>query len=73
MNGEKTWGVTILQATAEMDAGPIWATHEFPLDDASITKGGLYREQVTEAAVLGVLEAVAKFASRELPAGTARL
>jgi putative two-component system protein, hydrogenase maturation factor HypX/HoxX len=64
MNGEKTWGVTILQATAEMDAGPIWATHEFPLDAASTTKGGLYRERVTEAAVLGVLEAVAKFASR---------
>src|SRR5262252_7419617 len=64
MNGEKTWGVTILQAAAEMDAGPIWAIHEFPLDAASTTKGGLYRERVTEAAVLGVLEAVAKFASR---------
>ena len=32
MTGEKTWGVTILQAAAEMDAGPIWATREFPLD-----------------------------------------
>ena len=29
--GEPSWGVTILQAAAEMDAGPIWAAEEFPL------------------------------------------
>jgi putative two-component system hydrogenase maturation factor HypX/HoxX len=65
MTGEKSWGVTILQAAAEMDAGPIWATQEFLLHDASITKSSLYRDQVTEAAVRGVLEAVAKFESHE--------
>lgn len=27
--GERTWGVTILQAAEEMDAGPIWATRNF--------------------------------------------
>ena len=73
MMGEKTWGVTILQAAAEMDAGPIWATREFPLNETSMTKSSLYREQVTEAAVLGVLEAVAKFEFADFPAGTARL
>jgi hypothetical protein len=30
-DGETRWGVTVLQAAAEMDAGPIWASHEFPL------------------------------------------
>ena len=29
ITGERTWGVTILQASAEMDAGPVWATREF--------------------------------------------
>src|SRR5512139_102171 len=29
MTGQKIWGVTILQAVAEMDAGPIWASHTF--------------------------------------------
>src|SRR5262245_44192567 len=29
--GEKTWGVTSLQAEAEMDAGPIWASHNFSM------------------------------------------
>ena len=64
MSGEKTWGVTVLQAAAEIDAGPIWATREFQIPGTSITKSTLYRDQVTEAAVLGVLEAIAKFESR---------
>ena len=29
--GERRWGVTVLQAEAEMDAGPVWASREFPL------------------------------------------
>lgn len=63
MEGEGRWGVTVLQAAAEMDAGPIWASHEFPLPPVADAKGGLYRNEVTEAAVRGVLEAVEKFAS----------
>jgi putative two-component system hydrogenase maturation factor HypX/HoxX len=61
--GERTWGVTILQAAEEMDAGPIWATRNFSLG-GSPSKSSLYRHEVTEAAVAGVLEAVAKFESR---------
>src|ERR1700730_19472665 len=62
--GEKTWGVTIMQAVEEMDAGPIWATRNFSLGDSSCSKSSLYRHEVTEAAVAGVLDAVAKFESR---------
>jgi putative two-component system protein, hydrogenase maturation factor HypX/HoxX len=61
--GERTWGVSILQAVGEMDAGPIWATRTFPLA-GSPGKSSLYRHEVTEAAVSGVLEAVEKFESR---------
>lgn len=64
MNGEKTWGVSILQAAAEFDAGPIWATRNFSLS-GSPAKASLYRNEVTEAAVRGVLEAAGKFKSRE--------
>lgn len=52
-----SWGVTVLQAEAEFDAGDIWASHGFPMRAAA--KGSLYRKEVTEAAVKGVLEAVA--------------
>src|SRR4029450_7310110 len=55
--GEKTSGVTILQAAAGWDEGPIWATHNFALDGFSEAKSSLYRHEVTEAAVHGVLEA----------------
>ncbi|MCX7892474.1 MAG: hydrogenase maturation protein [Burkholderiales bacterium] len=56
--GEREWGVTVLEATGEMDAGPVWASHEFPMREAA--KGSLYRAEVTEAAVRGVLEALEK-------------
>ena len=60
---QKIWGITVLQAAAEMDAGPIWASHNFSLPDTPLAKSSLYRQQVTEAAVRGVLEAVERFQS----------
>ncbi|MGZ8254066.1 MAG: hydrogenase maturation protein [Burkholderiaceae bacterium] len=49
LDGESRWGVTTLQANAEMDAGDVWAGVEFDMRPAS--KGSLYRNEVTEAAV----------------------
>ncbi len=60
--GASEWGVTVLQAAAEMDAGDIWATHNFPMRGGA--KGSLYRNEVTLAAVKGVLEAVENFGKR---------
>ena len=54
--GAITEGVTLLQAEAEMDAGPIWATRSFYLRPA--TKASVYRNEVTDAAVACVLEAL---------------
>lgn len=54
--GERTWGVTVLQAVGELDAGPVWAAAEFPMRAAS--KASLYRNEVTEAAVRAVLLAI---------------
>ena len=63
VTGPTIWGVTVLQAAAEMDAGAIWASHNFALSGGPIAKSSLYRRQVTDAAVRGVLEAVEKFQS----------
>ena len=60
MNSEQEWGVTVLQANAEMDGGDIWAAESFPLRVAA--KSSLYRNEVTEAAVRAVLAAVERFA-----------
>ena len=44
--GEQVWGVTSLQAVAEMDAGPIWASHEFPMPGRPRSKSSIYRHEV---------------------------
>lgn len=59
--GEGEWGVTVLQAEAEMDAGPVWAEARFPMRGAR--KSTLYRNEVTEAAALAVVQAVDRFAA----------
>ncbi len=56
LGGEREWGVTLLQANAEMDAGDVWASARFPMRAAA--KSSLYRGEVTEAAVRCVLEAL---------------
>jgi len=58
LRGEPRWGVTVLQANAHFDAGPIWASAEFPM--RAVRKSSLYRNEVTEAAVTAVLEAVTR-------------
>jgi putative two-component system hydrogenase maturation factor HypX/HoxX len=64
-NGETEWGVTVLQAEAEMDAGPVWATATFPLRRDK--KASIYRQEATEAALRAVREALAKLARGEPP------
>ncbi|MBJ7539679.1 hydrogenase maturation protein [Marinomonas transparens] len=61
MRGYKEWGVTILQAAEEMDAGDIWSSNNFPMRDVS--KSNLYRHEVTAAALKGIHDAVSKFES----------
>ncbi len=61
LNGETEWGVTVLQANAEMDAGPVWASVNFPMRPAR--KSSLYRNEVTEATVTAVLQAIGRFES----------
>ena len=55
------WGVTVLRANAEFDAGPVQAHASFAMRDAA--KGSLYRSEVAEAAVTATLQAVARHGS----------
>jgi len=66
------WGVTLLQADAEMDAGDTWVASGFAMREAA--KSSLYRREVTDAAARCVLEAVGlaadpSFAPRPLRPG----
>ncbi|MBR1131886.1 hydrogenase maturation protein [Bradyrhizobium iriomotense] len=57
LEGAAEWGVTVLQADGEFDAGPVWAFRTFPMRRAA--KSSIYRNEVTSGAVEAVLEAVA--------------
>jgi putative two-component system hydrogenase maturation factor HypX/HoxX len=50
------WGVTVLEANGEADAGRVWATRDFPMREAS--KSSLYRHEVRHAAVAALREAL---------------
>lgn len=57
LEGAAKWGVTVLQADGEFDAGPVWASRSFPTRRAA--KSSLYRHEVTQGAVEAVLDAIA--------------
>lgn len=59
---EREWGVTVLQAADEMDAGDIWATETFKMRSAA--KASIYRKEVTNAAIKAVLIAVERVESK---------
>ncbi|MBP2444100.1 enoyl-CoA hydratase-related protein [Rhizobium leguminosarum] len=56
LSDEPVWGVTLVEAREDMDAGPVWAWREFKMRQAR--KSSLYRHEVTEAAVACVFEAI---------------
>jgi putative two-component system protein, hydrogenase maturation factor HypX/HoxX len=65
LKGESGWGVTALQANEVMDGGDVWASVEFRMRDAS--KGSLYRNEVTEAAVDAVRRTLQHIAAGAAP------
>ncbi len=63
LQNQEKWGVTILQAVEKMDAGDIWASNEFTM--RNVSKGELYRNEVTQAAAKGMLQALENFNNPE--------
>lgn len=59
--GATRWGVTVLQADEEMDAGDVWASADFSVPQ--VGKSDLYRNEVSDAALKAVLLAIDRFAS----------
>ena len=64
--GMAEWGVTVLEATGEIDGGAVWAARTFRTREAG--KSSLYRHEVRRAAVDAVVEAVTAVAGGRAPA-----
>jgi putative two-component system hydrogenase maturation factor HypX/HoxX len=56
--GSEEWGVTVLEATADVDGGAVWATRNFEVRETG--KSSLYRHEVRRGAIEGLLEALGK-------------
>ncbi|MZD07342.1 hydrogenase maturation protein [Streptomyces sp. SID5785] len=59
--GVDRWGVTVLEANGEMDAGDVWATADCLVPP--VGKSDLYRNEISDAALAAVTLAVERFAS----------
>ena len=55
------WGVTVLEATGEVDGGRVWASRTFRTREAG--KSSMYRHEVRRAAIEAVLDAVSAVAA----------
>ncbi|ADJ45716.1 formyl transferase-like protein [Amycolatopsis mediterranei S699] len=60
MDAEPTWGVTALQATGDLDGGPIWGTRVFRMPSDPPRKSTLYNTEVSDAAMSLIGEVVTK-------------
>ncbi|MEQ0562333.1 hydrogenase maturation protein [Amycolatopsis sp. NEAU-NG30] len=60
MDGEPTWGVTALQATGDLDSGPVWGTRTFRMPSDPPRKSTLYNTEVSDAALSLIREVAAK-------------
>lgn len=65
--GKVEWGVTVLEANGEADAGDIWANRSF--STRQVGKSSLYRHEVRSAAIDAIVEAVTKVAGGAAPQG----
>ncbi len=54
--GMREWGVTVLEANGEADAGKVWATRNFPM--RKVGKSSLYRHEVRHAAIAALRDAI---------------
>jgi putative two-component system protein, hydrogenase maturation factor HypX/HoxX len=62
--GADRWGVTVLEASPEVDGGDIWASRTFRMRQAG--KSSLYRHEVRRAAVDAVVQAVRDVAAGDV-------
>ena len=56
--GMREWGVTVLEANGDVDAGAVWATRTFQTRE--VGKSSLYRHEVRRAAIEALLEAMGR-------------
>ena len=70
LEGVARWGVTVIEATGELDGGDVWASVEFAMRKAA--KSSVYRHEITEAAVEAIRLALRRIAEGARPTPVAQ-
>ena len=65
LSEKPVWGVSVIEAVEDMDAGPVWASGEFAMPKAS--KGAIYRTLVSDMAVRLTEELLRKLRDHRTP------
>ena len=65
LEGKTDWSVSIIQANAQWDAGPVWAQAEFTLPVASLSS--IYRQQISDLALQIIPIAISNYYSDKQP------
>ena len=63
--GAEEWGVTVLEATGDVDGGAVWATRNFPVRDTG--KSSIYRHEVRHGAIAALLDAMEALENGDTP------
>ena len=63
--GARDWGVTVLEANGDFDAGDVWASRTFPMRESG--KGSIYRHEVRRTAIEALIEGVHKVLEGGVP------
>ena len=58
--GAREWGVTVLEASGDVDAGDVWAARTFPTRE--VGKSSLYRHEIRRVAIEALVEAIGEIA-----------
>ena len=70
LEGVARWGVTVIDATGDLDGGDVWANVEFAMREAA--KSSVYRHEITEAAVEAIRLALRRIAEGARPTPVAQ-
>lgn len=64
---KKQWGVTVLEATKDIDGGNIWASSNFKMPK-NRSKASIYRDEVTKASIICLHKVLENYKNKEFKA-----
>ena len=72
LNDEKIWGVSVIEAVEELDAGPVWGYEYFAMP-SSRSKSSIYRNEITEATMQAIKKSLKRLENNQKPVAVSEI